>query len=335
LVHQEFAPVETLGFDPAELLPAQSVTNQVWIAGDFVLKISSGRFRGGLWHERRVLELAHTTGGLHSDLFPVVRRYGVHGRGEWLVMSRAEGRCLRDVWPGLSSAQRLDAMRQAGDVLRAFHALPADGMEPPWLRDAIDRQDVADIYHCPFEDHEALLANIPADSVAVRSLPQIRRYLKGCSSAFAAAPSRGLVHGDVHFANLMWADGKVTALLDFEGTRASAPVDQELDMMLRQLWDAEAFGAHDSQHSEADRDAAVSALLDSYPALFNEGTNKRLTAYGIMSWLNAIHHFSEDSLLCHRSILDIAQISKRNEGQFHTYILPLDLNQTELVELRS
>lgn len=321
-------PVTALGFNPAELWLAESVTNQVWMASDYVLKISSGRFRAALWHERRVLELARRAGATEHGPFPVVRRYGKHGRSEWLMMDRAGGRCLREAWPALSTARRFDVMSQVGNVLRKLHALPSAAIEPPWLRDAIDRHDARNIYHCPFEEHDALLKNVPADSTAARYLPQIGSLLQMCHPAFAAARGKVLTHGDVHLSNLMFADGKITALLDFEGAQA-APADQELDTLLRQVWHPDRFGVRSRHHSEGDRNAMISALLDAYPALFvDEETNIRLVAYGTMMWLNEVHHYPEARS---STVIDVPQISRRGNGRYHTYLLPLDITKGTLL----
>jgi len=42
----------------------------------------------------------------------------------------------------------------------------------------------------------------------------------------------GLIHGDLHFENVLWNKGRVSALLDFEYA-TTGPIDLELDMILR------------------------------------------------------------------------------------------------------
>ncbi|WP_437956004.1 phosphotransferase [Sorangium sp. So ce119] len=47
----------------------------------------------------------------------------------YLVMSRLPGRPLEEVWPALSGAERVEALARIGEIMRAAHALPTDGLE--------------------------------------------------------------------------------------------------------------------------------------------------------------------------------------------------------------
>lgn len=47
----------------------------------------------------------------------------------YLVMSRLPGRPLEEVWPALGDAERVEALARIGEIMRAAHALPTEGLE--------------------------------------------------------------------------------------------------------------------------------------------------------------------------------------------------------------
>jgi prepilin-type processing-associated H-X9-DG protein len=68
------------------------------------------------------------------------------------------------------------------------------------------------------------------------------------------------VHGDAHPANILWHDGHVTALLDFEWVRLGPP-DLEIEPYLR--WH------HRAAANKAETPAILGWLAESHPAAFS------------------------------------------------------------------
>jgi thiamine kinase-like enzyme len=68
------------------------------------------------------------------------------------------------------------------------------------------------------------------------------------------------VHGDAHLGNVLWKDGRLTALLDFEWVRLGPP-DLEIEPYLRE----DATGLTDTGRREV-----LGWLAESYPAMFTE-----------------------------------------------------------------
>jgi homoserine kinase type II len=59
-----------------------------------------------------------------------------------------------------------------------------------------------------------------------RDVSALRRSLDRCIAAQTEQPADGLIHGDLFRDNVLWEDGKITALLDFESaSRGSFPFD--------------------------------------------------------------------------------------------------------------
>ncbi|MGK4000283.1 aminoglycoside phosphotransferase family protein [Sorangium sp. So ce1024] len=47
----------------------------------------------------------------------------------YLVMARLPGRPLEEAWPAMSGPERIDALARIGEIMRAAHALPVEGLE--------------------------------------------------------------------------------------------------------------------------------------------------------------------------------------------------------------
>src|SRR5437660_5341231 len=85
----------------APLERASSITNEVWYAGDWVVRVNTRERRGNLRHEAEVARLLPPEVG-----YPPVVDYGSNEGAEWLVHRRISGDVLSRVWPRLSEGER-------------------------------------------------------------------------------------------------------------------------------------------------------------------------------------------------------------------------------------
>jgi aminoglycoside phosphotransferase len=200
------------------------VTNEVWLTPTHAVRVNR-RASNRLYREALVARALPPEVG-----YPTVVAHG-GGRGEdWLVAERVAGEPLAHVWPDLSDADRYRAVDQLAVRLAALHATPA----PPDLP--------------PIENAPQLLEIGTADPTApvvaalhrATSLPHVDAVMLAnaielvVSLAPALLPFEGdnLVHGDVTFENVLWHEGRITALLDVEWARPG-PRDLDLDILLR------------------------------------------------------------------------------------------------------
>lgn len=224
---EEFACqlLRSLKLPDSPLRASDGWSNQVWLASAHVVRFSSGRFRDSFAHERDTLQLL-PPGFPHAP----VRGYGRVGRREWLVQDRVPGKPLDEVWPSLNMAQRRSAIRQLGKALQILHAIPLPtGFNNPWLTDAIGPHGQRrDAYHIAPEQYPLLLdAALLVPGAEHSVLEECGAFIAERLGLFAN-DSLVLVHCDLHFANLLWENDRLTAILDFEGARP-APADMELD----------------------------------------------------------------------------------------------------------
>ena len=150
---------------------------------------------GRLEHEARVASRLPP-----EALYPAVVGVGRDGEHDWLVTRRVPGVQLPAAWPDLTRRERRMAVTQAAGALRYVHAAPATDLAPPVLQG-----------DAPVTTRWALAGRLRSLGLSVPAAP------------FAAgAPAPLMAHGDFNFNQVMWADGRVTALLDLEMSHAEA-----------------------------------------------------------------------------------------------------------------
>jgi aminoglycoside phosphotransferase (APT) family kinase protein len=286
--------LEAHGIPAESLVAAGGWSNGVWLTHTHVVRLSSGRFRDAFAHEAAVARLL-------PQAVPHARvlASGQVGRREWVLQERIPGRPLIEVWPRLSRGERQVAVAQLGAVLRALHAAPLPTrFANPWLTAALaPGGQPRDAYHAPPERHEILLA-------AASRVPGVDHGVLAAARAFIAerlvtftADAPVLVHSDVHFSNLLWADGHIMALLDFEGSRPAAP-DLELDTLLRLAREPHLYRYPDGRAS-IPRDELRELpfwLASAYPELFSHpDLRARLAVYETLWQLVQLLHFPPSS----------------------------------------
>lgn len=281
---------------PAEPLEASGGwSNRVWLAPVHVVRLSQGRFRDAFAHEARVLRLL-------PPAVPHARvvAHGAVGCREWLILERVPGRPLGDAWGEMDGGLRSVAITQLGELLRELHSVPIPaGFGNPWLDDAFGPGgDLRDAYHAPPQIYRRLIdaaGRVPGVELAV--LGEVEAFIRSRLDAFGDDPT-ALVHCDVHFANLLWHGDRISALLDFEGSRPTTP-DFELDTLLRFCREPELYPMVPGEPSSLTaRDLAPVPewVMRAYPELFaHPRLPERLAVNDALWQLTQLLHFPPGS----------------------------------------
>jgi len=289
------------GLDPdVELTPMSSVTNEVWVAGDYVVRVNRHPV-ARLWREATLASLLPADVGC-----PEVISYGGIIGADWMITRRIEGEILARCWHTMNVEQRRSAVAQIADRLRLLHGwvcpetLP-ELDSPQLLQGDCDRGATE-----PLLDALDLVQDLEhVDPVMVVAAKAIVRE---AAPALEPLDTRTFVHGDLHFENLLWDGERITALLDFEWSRP-APPDLELDVFLR-------FCAYPFLHVAADYEHLVKTsdyadvpwwMAEEYGELFaHEHQLERVRTYSIA--------YDVRDLLLHPPDRPVDQLS-----QFHPY----------------
>ena len=261
--------------DPdVSLVPLDSATNEVWAAGNTVIRVN-----------RRIYSRLHREAELAAVLPPEVRYPQViaaaePGGADWLVSMRMPGTTLLRCWPALDEPDRRRAVGDLATVLRALHQTRApDGLDeirdPPQLLQAGPHPTAA------LEAALDRAAHLP--NVDLGALADVADLVGSCRAAIEPFTAATLVHGDVHFQNLLWDGEQITALLDLEFARP-APADLDLDVFLRFCAFPFLFVPEDraTEVHAVDYEGVPGMLIESYPELFaHPGLLDRLRLYSI------------------------------------------------------
>ncbi|MCP5029516.1 MAG: aminoglycoside phosphotransferase family protein [Actinomycetia bacterium] len=242
---------------------ADSVTNEVFLTDTHVVRIN----RRPNQRLRREALLGPRLPA--SVKYPKVVAYGGRLGADWLIVERCPGEVLSRCWPLMSIEQRQVAVIELARMLRELHQTEAPGNLP-----AIDAAPQL-INRDTFSPVMRLLVALDK----AHTFPHVERDLVSraeqlvidTSEALLPYQPRTLIHGDLHFENLLWDGSHITALLDFEWARMGPP-DLDLDVLLRFCAYPYLHVAEDYEHLTLTEEYAPLAgwLASAYPELFSE-----------------------------------------------------------------
>lgn len=240
---------------------ASSVTNEVWITPDYVVRVN--RHISPRLHREAVLGPS-----LPPDVgYPEIVAYGGETGKDWLILRRMPGEMLSKCWPTMNQQDRRTAVKQVATMVRRLHETPTPTDLPgtdgaPHLIDPTCLPIVSPLLNA--------LDALEFDGRVDRGLiADTRHVVLQSTAALDSYPTSTLIHGDLHFQNILWDGTEVSALLDFEWCRG-APPDLDLDVLLR-------FCCHPNWYVAPDYEAAthpsdysevVHWFKQDYPALF-------------------------------------------------------------------
>jgi len=213
------------GLDPSVPIErVSSVTNEVWLTPEHAVRVNR-RPSNRLYREALV------AGALPAEVgYPRVVAHG-GGKGEdWLVTERVKGEPLAHVWPRLTDAERYRAVDHLAVRLAALHRTPAPADLPP-IENAPQLLEVG-AANPTVPVVAALRRAMQLDHVDTVMLADAVELVTELASTLVPFEANTLVHGDVTFENVLWHEGRITALLDVEWARPG-PRDLDLDILLR------------------------------------------------------------------------------------------------------
>ena len=271
------AALAKAGLDPSvDLQPLSSVTNEVWGAGKHIVRVNRHPVPR-LWREATLSTMLMSAG---VGCPPIVAYGGIVG-ADWMITERLPGQVLSRCWPAMSTSDRRRAIHQLAEKLQSIHAyelgepLP-EVSTPQLLASSAGPGSVDRLMHAldVVQDLEHI------DPVLiVRAKMLVRESL----DAIDPTPANTLIHGDIHFENVLWDGERITGILDFEWARAAAP-DLELDVFLRFCAFPFLHVAEDYETVTLPEDYAEVPrwLAEDYPALFaNPRLRDRLRVYSL------------------------------------------------------
>jgi aminoglycoside phosphotransferase (APT) family kinase protein len=243
------------------LIPLRSVTNEVWVAGEYIVRLNRRQ-------DHRLQREAALAPMLPADLgYPEVVHYGGEIGADHLIVRRVPGRVLSQCWPQMSVTDRRTAVKHLAQMLRSLHAFTCTvelpGIDSPPLLSSTPANPAAALLAALDEGQQ--LANVDpgvmmeARNIVIETAPSLEPF-----------DTPTFVHGDLHFDNVLWDGQQVTTLLDFKWARPCAP-DLELDVFLRYCAFPFLHVSEDFRQAARPEDYADVPFVfaDHYPELFS------------------------------------------------------------------
>ena len=197
-----------LGFDGA--VRAGGWTNAVWLNGGAVLRLSNER-----GNDRIRREAERSKSFPASVGYPEIIDAGVTDGYEWSLAKRVQGIVLSDVWGGLSWLEKVAAVKQILTIMNAVHTVDVCKVERLTLRRSWYNAFARDNSLSEFNGYIKRDLFTPAQGrVLIDTLERFYTALDRVTPVFC--------HGDITTDNLLWHDGNIVSLLDFEYS-ATAP----------------------------------------------------------------------------------------------------------------
>jgi scyllo-inosamine 4-kinase len=260
----------------------ESWSNDTWVNEDLVLRVCWRGDRERLLLEHELL-VALPVSVPHAS--PVAS--GRIADLTWMLLRRIQGERLDLAWPSFSKDAHRDAVVDLANVLSNLHdwvpplnvreMLLQPTMTLPATRDAIVGSTIVPL---PLERVAFLLDCLEGfPGMSEELLRTVRKRIDILGSVVSASEFQDgpVVHGDAHFANALWFEGRLVALLDFEWARIG-PSDLELEAACRE--DPIIEDAAESGPILASEVPMLVWLRSGYPELFIRGDlTERLWLY--------------------------------------------------------
>lgn len=241
---------------------ASSVTNEVWISDEYVIRVNRRP-------NQRLRREAFLGPLLPSEVhYPEIVAYGGELGADWLIVRRRPGQVLSRQWPTMSTGERRSAIRQLAQLLQNLHGVrcPEDLPEIDAAPQMLAIREYGTVGPLLLALHA--LEDMP--HVDPRLIVSLREIVEDTQGVLEPFDTSHIVHGDLHFENVLWDGRAITALLDFEWARGGPP-DLDLDVFLRFCAFPYLHVAEDYEAQTLSKDYAPVPywLAEDYPGLFS------------------------------------------------------------------
>lgn len=257
-------------------------TNGVWINGDLVLRLA---FTQGSDRIRREIQLSQM---LPTEVgYPVNIANGVFDGYEWSISRRIEGINLSDAWPQLTWVERALAVKQIWEIMQAVHSMDVEKVKALSLKNPWYSTLDADTILSRFAYY------IDKGIFSVKQADVLKNILEDFFDKLSSA-SVVLNHGDITMDNILWSEGKIVSLMDFEHSVInSAGIDLNSIINLA-FFDEEGYAYKDEENcAEFEKyKLDIESLLSS--VLKQPGCTDSLLGFSILFQMRFLEFWLED-----------------------------------------
>lgn len=233
-------------------------TNEVWAAGPLIVRVSFDRSSVRLRREA-VLHAMLSPDVLH----PKVYAAGSATFGEYIVVGRVAGKTLSELWHELERSQRRELVHQLAAVTQELHRTELSddqkrslwGTKVPKALLSVDEM---------LEMADGLTGTAHVDKGLLR---EAREQIEALRGAFDEDEKLSLLHGDLHFENVLALPVGLTALIDLEWAHFGFP-ESDIDTIARFCVQPELHTMGSYKLNRGDFLDVLVWFAEAYPAVF-------------------------------------------------------------------
>ena len=228
------------------------------------------RYKG----EQIAYERLHNT-GVPVPTVLVFDNSKTHAPYTFIIMTKLEGVPLAHVWNNLSTEQQIQVAYDAGRYLAMIHDVSFEGF--------------GTLQTLRFTKwFERVIAQVESDTTEATYLRQldasvaerIRNTFDEHHSMLDIGKQGKLLHGDFQFKNILYHQGRITGIIDFEWANAGDPC---WDFRLEETWEADCVGSR-------------RYIYDGYASYrpIDDDQMLRVRLYKMLQYVNEVIFYSQD-----------------------------------------
>lgn len=256
-------------------------TNAVWLNGDLALRLSFKKDSDRIRREVRLSEYLPDVIG-----YPVNIAVGLTDGYEWSLSKRIYGSNLSEVWSNLDWKERTEIIQQITRIMELLHKVDVSKIENMSSKKAwYTSFNVQETYSCL----EKYMDKKIFSSEQIDALYGIlERFWEKHNSK-----THVLNHGDITMDNLLWCNGKIVSLMDFEFS-VIAPSELDLHCLINLAFfsdESKLIGDCSIQEYQQYKNDVIELLK---PMLANSGSVDLILGYAALFRMRFLELWLED-----------------------------------------
>ncbi|MDD4282712.1 MAG: aminoglycoside phosphotransferase family protein [Bacilli bacterium] len=189
----------------------------------------------------------------------------------YTIEQKIQGQNLFDIWANLNQNQRESVLYQLLAIIKKIHSYSYDKNE---AESSLE------------DEFEKGLSKVTNSGILIKSKVEYLNTLKEYIQHHFVNARYGMVHGDIHYNNIIFSNGEVK-IVDFECYKA-APLDKEFDSLARMVRSPNGLLRQEYQKlvNPSDYQGIMPFFRDNYPEVCSlENFDERILVYDCINSL--------------------------------------------------
>jgi aminoglycoside phosphotransferase (APT) family kinase protein len=256
-------------------------TNAVWLNGDIALRLSFKKDSDRIRREVKLSEYSPDAIG-----YPVNIAVGITDGYEWSLSKRIYGKNLSEIWDNLNWKKRTEAIRQILRKIELLHKVGTSNIENLSNKNAwYSSFNAQETYSC--------LERYKREKIfSAEQIDVFYNILEGFWEKHNSA-EHVLNHGDITMDNLLWSNGSIVSLMDFEHS-VIAPTELDLHSLVNLAFFSDESSILSDSSIEEHRQYKNDVIALLKPMLENDYSTNLILGYAILFRMRFLEFWFEN-----------------------------------------